>query len=49
MEIKAESKARVPNFTAQECHLLAYLMGETYNNFGMSRHKLDEHKFTESK
>ena len=49
MEKKAESKARAPNFTEQECHLLASLMGETYSSYGMSKHKLDKHKFTESK
>ncbi|KAH3737517.1 hypothetical protein DPMN_044110 [Dreissena polymorpha] len=40
------AKQRAPNFTLQENTLLAHLMGEEYMNFGMSRHKLDRHRFT---
>ncbi|KAH3828403.1 uncharacterized protein LOC127832524 [Dreissena polymorpha] len=40
------AKQRAPNFTLQENILLAHLMGEDYSNFGMSRHKLDRHRFT---
>ena len=48
MEI-AEKKTRAPHFSAQECHLLAELMGEHAEGWCMSRHKLDKHRFTESK
>jgi len=41
--------ARAANFTEQENLLLAEIMGENYSNFGLSRHKVDKHKFNSSK
>ncbi|KAH3747955.1 hypothetical protein DPMN_182391 [Dreissena polymorpha] len=57
-EVKADdswkemAKERAPNFTLQGNTLLAHLSdlrSEDYLNFGMSRHKLDRHRFTSRK
>jgi hypothetical protein len=44
-----KQKSRAPNFTEQECLLLADLMGEKADGFALSRHKLDKHRFTNRK
>jgi len=41
--------SRSANFTEQENLLIAEIMGEEFGDFGLSRHKVDKHKFNSSK
>jgi len=47
-DTKCKKMSRSANFTEQE-NLIAEIMGEEFGDFGLSRHKVDKHKFNSSK
>jgi ferritin-like metal-binding protein YciE len=47
--IMDSKKQRAQNFSEQDCVLLAHLMGETVESFGISRYRVLKHKFNDSK
>ena len=48
-DTNCKKMSRSANFTEQENLLIAEIMGEEFGDFGLSRHKLDKHKFNSSK
>jgi hypothetical protein len=42
-------KQRAQNFSEQDCVLLAHLMEETVESFGISRYRVLKHKFNDNK